>query len=63
MLLYHEVGDEKFEGIRTASGGRLPLIDDLERALQNVDARLAGLTWVDGIRLIYRKFQALLEIG
>jgi molecular chaperone GrpE len=41
----------------------LPLVDDLERALQNVDAHLAGLTWVDGIRLIYRKFQALLEMN
>jgi molecular chaperone GrpE len=39
----------------------LPLLDDLERALQSVDIRLAGLTWVDGIRLIYRKFQAILE--
>lgn len=39
----------------------LPLLDDLERALQTVDAHLAGLTWVDGIRLIYRKFQAVLE--
>jgi len=39
----------------------LPLLDDLERALTTVDARLAGLTWVDGIRLIYRKFQAVLE--
>jgi molecular chaperone GrpE len=39
----------------------LPLLDDLERALQSVDIRLAGLTWVDGIRLIYRKFQAVME--
>jgi len=39
----------------------LPLLDDLERALMSVDIRLAGLTWVDGIRLIYRKFQAVLE--
>jgi len=39
----------------------LPLLDDLERALTSVDIRLAGLTWVDGIRLIYRKFQAVLE--
>ncbi|MDH5200941.1 MAG: nucleotide exchange factor GrpE, partial [Candidatus Bathyarchaeota archaeon] len=38
----------------------LPLLDDLERALTTVDARLASLTWVDGIRLIYRKFQAVL---
>jgi molecular chaperone GrpE len=41
----------------------LPLLDDMERALENVDARLAGLTWLDGIRLIYRKFQALLEMS
>ena len=41
----------------------LPLIDDLERALENVDAHLAGLTWLDGIRLIHRKFQALLEMS
>jgi molecular chaperone GrpE len=41
----------------------LPIIDDLERALENVDAHLAGLTWLDGIRLIHRKFQALLEMN
>jgi len=41
----------------------LPLMDDLERALQNVDSRLAGMTWLDGIRLIHRKFQALLEMN
>ncbi len=39
----------------------LPIVDDLERALQSVDAHLAGLTWVDGIGLIYRKFRAVLE--
>lgn len=41
----------------------LPLLDDLERALQNVDTHLAGLTWVDGIRLIYRKFRSVLEVS
>jgi molecular chaperone GrpE len=39
----------------------LPLVDDLERALRTVDTQLAGLTWIDGIWLIYRKFQAVLE--
>ncbi len=39
----------------------LPLVDDIERALRTVDAKLAGLTWIDGIWLIYRKFQAVLE--
>jgi molecular chaperone GrpE len=41
----------------------LPLMDDLDRALTSVDARLAGMTWLDGIRLIQRKFQALLEMS
>ena len=39
----------------------LPLMDDLERALHEVDVKLAGLTWIDGIRLIYRKFEAVLQ--
>lgn len=39
----------------------LPVLDDLERALDNVSAKLAGLTWVDGIQLIYRKLVATLE--
>ena len=39
----------------------LPLMDDLERALREVDVKLAGLTWIDGIRLIYRKFEAVLQ--
>jgi molecular chaperone GrpE len=39
----------------------LPLMDDLERALRTVDIKLAGLTWIDGVWLIYRKFQAVLE--
>ena len=39
----------------------LPVLDDLERALTNVDVNLAGLTWIDGIRFIYRKFQVILE--
>lgn len=36
----------------------LPVLDDLERALQN---RPEGNTWADGIELIRRKLQALLE--
>ncbi|MBE0415781.1 MAG: nucleotide exchange factor GrpE [Dehalococcoidia bacterium] len=39
----------------------LPVLDDLERALENVSAKLAGFTWVDGIALIYRKLQTTLE--
>lgn len=36
----------------------LPILDDLERALA---ARPADLAWADGIELIYRKLQAILD--
>ena len=39
----------------------LPVLDDLERALASVSANMAGLTWVDGVRLIYRKLRTILE--
>lgn len=39
----------------------LPILDDFERALDNVSIKLAGFTWIDGIRLIQRKLQAVLE--
>ncbi len=39
----------------------LPVLDDLERALSNVPDELAESPWVDGIRHIYRKLQAVLE--
>jgi molecular chaperone GrpE len=61
------VEQEREENLRFANAAMimniLPLMDDLERALQNVDARFAGLTWLDGIILIHRKFQALLEMS
>ena len=39
----------------------LPLVDDFERAFASIDSNLAGLTWLDGLRLMYRKLIALLE--
>ena len=36
-------------------------LDDLVRALNSVSATLAGLTWVEGIQLIYRKLEAVLQ--
>ena len=61
------VEEERSETARLANAALvinlLPLLDDLERALRNVDASLAGLTWIDGIRLIHRKFQAVLEMA
>jgi molecular chaperone GrpE len=61
------VEEERGETARLANAAliinMLPLLDDLDRALRNVDTHLAGLTWVDGIRLIFRKFQALLDMA
>lgn len=39
----------------------LPAADDLHRALDNVDVKLAGLQWVEGIRQIQRKFEGALQ--
>ena len=41
--------------------GLLPVLDDMERAFDTVDVKLAGLTWVEGLKLIYRKLQLILE--
>ncbi len=41
--------------------GLLPVIDDLERAFAAIPARLAKMSWIDGIRLIERKLEASLE--
>jgi molecular chaperone GrpE len=56
------VDAEKAETYQNAIGNimkrYLPILDDLERALA---ARPADLAWVDGIELIYRKLQFILE--
>src|SRR5574341_857455 len=39
----------------------LPVIDDFERAFSSLDSHLAGLSWFDGMYLIYRKLVQLLE--
>ncbi len=39
----------------------LPVLDDLERALSSIPPRLAKLPWVEGIRLIERKFTDILK--
>ena len=41
--------------------GMLSTLDDLERAFDTLDADLAGLTWVEGLKLIYRKLLTTLE--
>ncbi len=53
---------EKAETYQLAVGSiikrYLPVLDDMERALS---ARPAGLAWVDGVELICRKLQTILE--
>jgi molecular chaperone GrpE len=39
----------------------LPVFDDLERAVETVDANLAGLNWVQGVVAIHKKFWNMLE--
>ena len=39
----------------------LPVLDDMERALENVSAETAGMNWVEGVKLIYRKLQSVLQ--
>jgi molecular chaperone GrpE len=39
----------------------LPVLDDFERAFASLDSHLAGLSWFDGMLLIYRKLRQLLE--
>lgn len=39
----------------------LPVLDDLERALEHINEDVEGSAWVDGIKLIYRKLKGTLE--
>ncbi len=39
----------------------LPAIDDLERAVSNLDPAVAGQSWVEGIQAILRKLRGALE--
>ncbi|MBI4297042.1 MAG: nucleotide exchange factor GrpE [Chloroflexi bacterium] len=59
------VEEEREEGAKISAGlfilDLLPVLDDLERALMSVPPQLVALTWVDGVKLIYRKFLAILS--
>ncbi|MCD6358355.1 MAG: nucleotide exchange factor GrpE [Dehalococcoidia bacterium] len=39
----------------------LPIIDDMDRALNSIPHNLKKLSWIDGFELIYRKFKAAME--
>jgi molecular chaperone GrpE len=39
----------------------LPVLDDLDRAIESVDADIAEHRWVEGVRMVERKFRGVLE--
>lgn len=39
----------------------LPILDDFDRAGQTIPDNLRGLTWIDGVMLIARKMQMIME--
>jgi molecular chaperone GrpE len=56
---------EQEDMIKSANGAfiakLLPVMDDFERAFQTLPFDLMGMTWLEGIALIQRKLQVLLE--
>ena len=56
---------EQADMIKSANGvfitRLLPIMDDFERAFQTLPPNLMGMTWLEGIALIQRKLQMLLE--
>ena len=42
-------------------GKLLTVLDDFDRALENIPEELAALSWVEGIRLVERKLRYVLE--
>lgn len=39
----------------------LPIVDDLERAMENIPAEIEGNSWLEGIQLVQRKLATTLE--
>jgi molecular chaperone GrpE len=56
---------ERSDLLRNANGALLkdllPVLDDLERALANVPPEQEESKWVEGARLVERKFRAIME--
>jgi len=60
------VDQDRDEAIKFANAtfirNLLPVLDDFERAFDSLPAQLSGLTWIDGLGLIRRKLQVILEV-
>lgn len=48
-------------GTTSLMSGLIPILDDFERALRNIDRQRPDTTWLEGIELIYRKLMSALE--
>ena len=59
------VGQESSESAKYAgwalTGSLLQTLDDFDRALRSMPANLMGLTWIEGVFLIQKKLQTILE--
>ncbi|MFC1996114.1 nucleotide exchange factor GrpE [Chloroflexota bacterium] len=51
----------RFETVGRVAKRYLPIVDDMERALNDRPTEMDGATWAEGIDLIYRKLMNILE--
>lgn len=56
-----EKSDLRQHGSRDTLKELLPVIDDFDRALENVPQDISENPWFDGVAMIQRKFEGLLE--
>ena len=66
LINFKKKTDQERQGVSAFANAMLvssllPILDDMERAFDSLDANLAGLTWVEGLKLVYRKLQSTLE--
>ena len=52
----------RFETVGRVAKRYLPIVDDMERALNDRPAKGEGAAWSEGIELIYRKLMNILEV-
>jgi molecular chaperone GrpE len=56
-----EKEDAKQFGNAMLIASLLPVLDDMERAMASIPAKMGHQTWLNGVKLILRKFQTVLE--
>ncbi|MCU0499399.1 MAG: nucleotide exchange factor GrpE [Anaerolineae bacterium] len=56
-----EMSESRQKGAHEALTKILPLIDDFERAMENVPTELSGNPWINGVGLFIKKFEKLLH--